>query len=76
MRFTSQTAKITMLIPKGIESKERTMKIGTSNGKDVMYWHNMIWIRGGYTVIRNAGVLREAIERARRCIHDFVAIDD
>lgn len=25
MRFTSQTAKITMLIPKGIESKEGTM---------------------------------------------------
>ena len=48
------------------------MLIGFSNGKDVMYWHNMIWVRGGYQVIRNAGTQEEAIERAKRVIRGFI----
>lgn len=43
---------------------------------EVMYWHNMIWVRGTDVRIFGVGVKHEAIERAKRNIKDFREIDD
>ena len=49
---------------------------GSNHELEVMYYRNHLWVRGTHVTINHAGTRREAIERARRNLRNFVALDD